>query len=70
MKNSHNSILQQIFSSHNHVKGKSVTMLHFFEEQLKELMKLLNKSYPYYIRCIKPNNNKKAKEFDSVDVMR
>lgn len=33
-------------------------------------MKLLNLSIPYYIRCIKPNNNKKSKEFDSLEVMR
>ena len=33
-------------------------------------MTLLNQSTPYYIRCIKPNNNKKAQEFDSREVMR
>ena len=33
-------------------------------------MKYLNDSIPYYIRCIKPNNSKRPKEFDSVEVMR
>jgi myosin heavy subunit len=33
-------------------------------------MKLLNKSIPYYIRCIKPNNSKKKEDFDGNEVMR
>lgn len=45
-------------------------MLTYFQGQLSMLMKMLNKSIPSYIRCIKPNDEKKPKCFNSLDVMR
>lgn len=37
----------------------------FFKNQLDELLGILNRSVSKYIRCIKPNNNKAAFEFDA-----
>ncbi len=39
-----------------------------FKKQLDELMKMLSQSNPRYVRCIKPNPNKKPLELDSLDV--
>eukprot|EP00428_Durinskia_dybowskii_P003807 CAMPEP_0170308712 /NCGR_PEP_ID=MMETSP0116_2-20130129/54803_1 /TAXON_ID=400756 /ORGANISM="Durinskia baltica, Strain CSIRO CS-38" /LENGTH=215 /DNA_ID=CAMNT_0010560909 /DNA_START=30 /DNA_END=673 /DNA_ORIENTATION=+ len=41
-----------------------------FREQLDKLVEELNKTTPRYVRCIKPNANKRPAEFDSVDVLR
>ncbi len=41
-----------------------------FRAQLNDLIGLLNASQPFYIRCIKPNNNKKANDLDSSEVLR
>lgn len=35
-----------------------------FQDSLKALMTTLNKTTPHYVRCIKPNDQKKAFEFD------
>jgi len=39
-----------------------------FKKQLDELMKMLTQSNPRYVRCIKPNPNKRPQEIDSLDV--
>lgn len=39
-----------------------------FKKQLDELMKMLSQSNPRYVRCIKPNGNKKPLDLDSLDV--
>lgn len=36
-----------------------------FKNSVSDLMKSMMAKNPHYIRCIKPNSNKKAKEFDS-----
>merc|ERR1719453_189636 len=41
-----------------------------FRQQLDQLVEDLNKTHPRYIRCIKPNANKAAHDFDSLDVQR
>merc|ERR1740123_2978340 len=41
-----------------------------FRQQLEQLVQDLNKTHPSYIRCIKPNANKQAHDFDSLDVRR
>eukprot|EP00397_Hematodinium_sp_SG-2012_P001741 GEMP01001746.1.p1 GENE.GEMP01001746.1~~GEMP01001746.1.p1 ORF type:complete len:1288 (+),score=365.72 GEMP01001746.1:72-3866(+) len=48
----------------------NVTVSLAFRQQLDTLVADLNKTYPRYIRCIKPNANKRAKDFDSCDVLR
>ena len=40
-----------------------------FKTQLDDLMKMLNQSNPRYIKCIKPNSQKKPIEIESLDVM-
>uniref|UniRef100_A0A6B2KWF1 Myosin motor domain-containing protein n=1 Tax=Arcella intermedia TaxID=1963864 RepID=A0A6B2KWF1_9EUKA len=50
------------------IAGKSRTSLGGqFRQQLSSLMEMINKTYPHYIRCIKPNEKKAhaAKEFDA-----
>eukprot|EP00392_Amoebophrya_sp_AT5.2_P005398 g5407.t1 len=52
------------------IKGPQGTVSSTFREQLDSLVADLNKTHPRYIRCIKPNPNKAAHEFDSKDVLR
>lgn len=40
-----------------------------FRNQLDELMTTLRATYPHYIKCIKPNNNKASRDFDAALVM-
>ena len=35
-----------------------------FKLQLEKLMATLNQTQPHYVRCVKPNNSKKAELFD------
>mmetsp|Transcript_1507 Transcript_1507/g.2834 ORF Transcript_1507/g.2834 Transcript_1507/m.2834 type:complete len:1481 (+) Transcript_1507:112-4554(+) len=44
-------------------KSKKRTLGYVFSEQLRNLMKNLNKTKPYFVRCIKPNLQKKAGVF-------
>merc|ERR1719193_1846134 len=51
--------------------GKSnMTVSLAFRQQLESLVADLNETYPRYIRCIKPNSNKRPKDFDSLEVLR
>ena len=36
-----------------------------FRQQMGELVKVLGKCEPHYIRCIKPNDHKKSGSFDA-----
>mmetsp|Transcript_75596 Transcript_75596/g.149412 ORF Transcript_75596/g.149412 Transcript_75596/m.149412 type:complete len:1015 (+) Transcript_75596:70-3114(+) len=49
---------------------QNVTVSMMFRQQLEQLVQDLNKTHPSYIRCIKPNANKQAHDFDSLDVRR
>lgn len=40
-----------------------------FKKELLALVDILNSSNRHYIRCIKPNDLKKPKHFDSVKVL-
>lgn len=57
-------------SSNHHSKNrplrsnKSTTVGHQFRGSLTALIKTLNATEPHYIRCIKPNDDKKAFEFN------
>jgi len=48
----------------------SDTLSKQFRKQLDELIKILSQSNPRYIKCIKPNNYKKAGSFQSLEVNR
>ena len=37
-----------------------------FRESLSALMRTLNATEPHYVRCIKPNDNKMAFEFNNI----
>jgi myosin heavy subunit len=52
------------------ILDKHQNVITLFREQLKQLMSILNQSSSFYIRCIKPNGNKSATEFDARDVRR
>mmetsp|Transcript_65426 Transcript_65426/g.156435 ORF Transcript_65426/g.156435 Transcript_65426/m.156435 type:complete len:1692 (-) Transcript_65426:12-5087(-) len=49
---------------------QNVTVGMVFREQLDRLVEELSKTNPRYVRCIKPNANKRPREFDSIDVLR
>jgi len=40
-----------------------------FKEQLQDLMTTLNSTEPHYVRCIKPNSNKAAQQFEAKDCL-
>ncbi|CAD7930097.1 unnamed protein product, partial [Amoebophrya sp. A25] len=52
------------------IKGPQSTVSSTFREQLDALVADLNRTHPRYIRCIKPNADKAARTFDSIDVLR
>ena len=45
-------------------KKKSKTLGHQFKTSLDALMTTLRKCHPWFVRCVKPNENKKPGEFD------
>eukprot|EP00466_Bigelowiella_natans_P017308 jgi/Bigna1/91633/estExt_fgenesh1_pg.C_1100002 len=49
-------------------KSKKRTLGYVFSRQLKNLMTNLNKTKPYFVRCIKPNLEKKAGMFNDTYV--
>eukprot|EP00808_Paulinella_micropora_P007804 g73135.t1 len=44
-------------------KERKYSLSKQFQKQLNDLMYALNKTEPHYVRCIKPNDGKKAREF-------
>lgn len=48
-------------------KGRSPTVGAQFKNQLLDLVATLSATYPYYVRCIKPNPQKKPSLFDGID---
>ncbi|CAD8065239.1 unnamed protein product [Paramecium primaurelia] len=69
---SKNPILREIWKSHQitNTNIKQNNVITRFQNSLQELLEILNKSLPKYIRCIKPNNTKSAFEFDAQEVRR
>lgn len=51
------------------VSSKKPTLGSMFKNSLIELMKTINSTNVHYIRCIKPNEDKRAWEFDSLMVL-
>ncbi|CAD7936120.1 unnamed protein product [Amoebophrya sp. A120] len=43
---------------------KQATLCHIFKQQLDDLLKTLSAAEPHFIRCIKPNLEKKADKYD------
>lgn len=56
-------------SSKQSIAAKKPTLGSLFKNSLIELMKTINDTNVHYIRCIKPNEQKKAWEFDSLMVL-
>ena len=83
MKNSSNPLLQSILaiidktasavdasaSKTRSLASKKPTLGSMFKNSLIELMKTIDSTNVHYIRCIKPNELKKAWEFDSLMVL-
>ncbi|KAI4464781.1 myosin vii xv [Holotrichia oblita] len=65
IQQSSNDYLKKIFDAEfkDEVKGKK-TLSSQFRFSLEALMRTLNACHPYFIRCIKPNENKRPLEFD------
>jgi len=65
MQTSANKLLQQIFANVDVTsKKRPLTAATQFRNALQTLMETLLACQPHYIRCIKPNDNKKADLFD------
>lgn len=56
-------------SGRKSIAAKKPTLGSLFKNSLIELMKTINSTNVHYIRCIKPNEQKKAWEFDSLMVL-
>lgn len=56
-------------SSKKSISAKKPTLGSMFKNSLVELMKTIDSTNVHYIRCIKPNEEKKAWEFDSLMVL-
>ena len=84
MKNTTNELLQDVLSivdknaaeveaskapAKGKIANKKPTLGSMFKNSLVELMKTINSTNVHYIRCIKPNEEKKAWEFDSLMVL-
>ncbi|KAF3985705.1 hypothetical protein FT663_04912 [Candidozyma haemuli var. vulneris] len=56
-------------STKKSISAKKPTLGSMFKNSLIDLMKTINSTNVHYIRCIKPNEEKKAWEFDSLMVL-
>ncbi|KAK5978116.1 Crinkled, partial [Trichostrongylus colubriformis] len=67
-------LLLRIFDESDHVEGtgrnKSTTVSSQFRKSLDQLMQQLNQTEPFFIRCIKPNEFKRALMMDRGLVLR
>ena len=65
MSSSENPILREVFpESEINTKKRPITAGTQFKNSLSKLMQTLQSKEPWYVRCIKPNNNKMANNFD------
>ncbi|CAG9814531.1 unnamed protein product [Phaedon cochleariae] len=65
MLGSQNGLLKDLFKAEQDSKLKK-TLSSQFRTSLDLLMKSLNSCHPYFVRCIKPNHDKKPQIFDKV----
>ena len=56
-------------SKSGHGVKKRETQLSYFQKSLENLMNILGKSEPHFIRCIKPNGEKKPNLFECVTTL-
>ena len=49
--------------SHRH--GRKETLATQFRRQLEELMRTLQRTFPHFVRCVKPNDEKQSRSFDA-----
>ncbi|XP_014247887.1 myosin-VIIa-like isoform X2 [Cimex lectularius] len=66
IRKSSNSFLKTLFGNELSTSVKPVghTLASQYRTSLEALMKMLNQCYPFFIRCIKPNNHKKTSCLD------
>ncbi len=80
LERSKNKLVKKIFEKKEDAKSKNAnnqlanklqsdSLSKQFKKQLDDLLKMLTQSNPRYIKCIKPNSQKKPKIIDSLDVM-
>ena len=66
-------VLFSVDSSNNNnysrIRTKKESQGRQFRKQLKSLMSTLNSSQPHYIRCIKPNQEKRANMFRAITTL-
>eukprot|EP00940_MAST-03C_sp_MAST-3C-sp2_P003640 g3640.t1 len=60
MSSSESKYMQELFPKERARSRKQATVSERFRKQLNDLMKLLHKTEPAYIRCIKPNHEKRS----------
>ena len=65
MTSSGNKIAKELFPPKDKNPRKIVSISGQFRTQLIELMKIVNKTAPHYIRCVKPNDAKRSNTFDT-----
>ena len=66
MCNSSNKVIQTLFPFAELVeKRRPITVVTQFKNSLNQLMQMLKSKEPWYIRCIKPNENKKVINFSN-----
>ncbi len=81
LENSKNKLIKLLFKKKEDPKDKGKkdagpnkiqtdSLSKQFKKQLDELLKMLNLSNPRYVKCIKPNTQKKHGIFESIDVNR
>lgn len=65
LQSSSQPLVNELYPPHKTVssKEKKASLSKQFQSQLNTLMRRLNKTQPHYIRCVKPNNDKRAKYF-------
>jgi len=69
MCNSRNSVVQTLFPfGELNEKKRPPTVVNQFKNSLNELMQLLKSKDPWYIRCIKPHENKRVVQFSNQTV--
>jgi len=65
MCSSNNTVIKQVFSENElNSKKRPTTAATQFKNSLIKLMETLHSKEPWYVRCIKPNDDKRSNTFD------
>ena len=65
IKTSKLPLISILYTNKNKKQKSTKTVSQQFKQQLISLMKTMNATHPHYIRCLKPNKNKKSGLFNS-----